>query len=219
MPRHNLLKVGYKVNRQSAVLYLTGELIAETRIEPERILRDWLENGVLFVCVCCDGLKHIDSAGMSTLLAASHRYHHAGGEVAIAELEDNINCILSDSLLKRYFKLYPTLRQALEYLKGPEDELDRRKKAEQDVKADLAADRDNKSGKKAMPMKAVRSKTTRKKTTPRNTAGKKTTRKKTTPRKIAGKKTTRKKTTTRKIMRPKKRPFRASKRRNKSGGR
>jgi len=194
MPRHNILKVKYKVNRRSAVLYLTGELIAETRIEPERILRDWLENGVLFICVCCDGLKHIDSAGMSTLLAASHRYHHAGGEVAIAELEDKINCILSNSLLKRYFKLYPTLGQAVEYLQGPEDILDRREKADQDLKTSLAADREK---------KAERKKAARRKTTTKKAARKKTAQIKTTTKKAARKKTARRKTTTKKVARKK----------------
>jgi anti-anti-sigma factor len=167
MPRQNLLGVDFKVDKRSAVLYLKGELIAETRVEPERILRDWLETGVLFVSICCDGLKHIDSAGMSTLLGAAHRYQHAGGEVILAEVESNINSILGAPYPEKYFKIYSSLDEAREYLKGPESELLRKDKAARARKA--AADLKKKSAaqkmagkKKAGKKKKTRTGTTKK---------------------------------------------------------
>ena len=74
MTRENLLIMDCLVEGEAGLLELNGELIAETRFEVERLLREGLEGGMRRVIIRCRSLGTIDSAGFSTLLGALHRY-------------------------------------------------------------------------------------------------------------------------------------------------
>lgn len=112
MPRENLLLVTSEVSGEVASLSLDGELVAETRFEPERILREWMENGIHNVVVRCHRLSHIDSAGFSTLLGALHRFRRGGGDLILANLNPSLNAIFEITSMQRYFKIFGSLEEA-----------------------------------------------------------------------------------------------------------
>ena len=112
MTRENLLAIECEVDRAIGHLNLEGELVAESRFEPERILREWLDGGVRGVIVRCHGLSHIDSAGLSTLLGALHRFRRKGGDLIVAELNPALSAIFEVTSMRRYFKIFPTLAEA-----------------------------------------------------------------------------------------------------------
>src|SRR5688572_30750646 len=105
MVRDNLLIMESKVEENVSWLGLTGELIAESRFDIERVLREWHEAGVTHVIVRCRGLNYIDSAGLSTLLGALHRYRRSGGDLVLAELNPALNSIFEITSMEKYFKI------------------------------------------------------------------------------------------------------------------
>jgi anti-anti-sigma factor len=126
MVRENLLSVEYQVVRETGRMNLDGELIAETRFEPERIMREWLDDGVSRVIVCCQRLSHIDSAGLSTLLGALHRFRRSGGDLILADMNPSLNAIFEVTSMERYFKIFQSLAEAeahFEQLSAQQDKL------------------------------------------------------------------------------------------------
>ncbi len=112
MPRDNLLRVKSDVDSEIGYLYLQGELIAESRFDPERILREWLEGDVSHVVISCRGLTYIDSAGLSTLLGALHRFRRKNGDLILTEMNASLNAIFEITSMHKYFKIFPTLDEA-----------------------------------------------------------------------------------------------------------
>jgi anti-sigma B factor antagonist len=94
------------------VLTLTGELIAESRLELDRVLREWHEAGRVRVIACCAELTYLDSAGLSTLLGALHRFRRAGGDLLLAEMNPSLNAIFELTSMEKYFKIFPSMAEA-----------------------------------------------------------------------------------------------------------
>lgn len=112
MTRENLLSIEAQVVQSIARLDLCGELVAESRFELERIFREWQDQGLSRVIVLCQRLIHIDSAGLSTLLGALHRFRRKGGDLILAELNPSLNAIFEVSTMEKYFKLFRSLAEA-----------------------------------------------------------------------------------------------------------
>lgn len=99
------------------MLELTGDLLSNTRLEPERILRDWIDHSVLRIVVRCAGLQQIDSAGLSALLSAIPRVRRRGGDIVLTEVNPRLKALFQVASIKRYFKTFGTLEEALDYLR------------------------------------------------------------------------------------------------------
>ncbi|MEN6625319.1 MAG: STAS domain-containing protein [Candidatus Sumerlaeia bacterium] len=108
----NRLITSSETTQDSAILYLEGELISQTRYDVERILREWQESGVRWVVVRMPALKYIDSAGLSTLLGALHRYRREGGDLILAELNPSLTAIFEVTSMEKYFKIFPSVDEA-----------------------------------------------------------------------------------------------------------
>ncbi|MCE5228282.1 STAS domain-containing protein [bacterium] len=113
----NRLVTRSECNDDNAVLYLEGELISQTRFEVERILREWQESGVRWIVVHMPALRYIDSAGLSTLLGALHRYRREGGDLILAELNPSLCAIFEVTSMEKYFKIFPTVGEARAHYK------------------------------------------------------------------------------------------------------
>ncbi len=117
MPPENRLITRFERDDDCAVIYLEGELISQTRYDVERILRQWQEEGVRSVVVRMPALKYIDSAGLSTLLGALHRYRREGGDLILAELNPSLTAIFEVTSMEKYFKIFPTVDEAQNHFK------------------------------------------------------------------------------------------------------
>jgi anti-sigma B factor antagonist len=117
MLRDNLLDVQCEVKRGTGFMTLDGELVAESRYEPERILREWLEAGVVRAVIVFGKVTHIDSAGLSTLLGALHRFRRHGGDLILAGLNPSLHAIFEVTSMERYFKIFDDLEAARRHLK------------------------------------------------------------------------------------------------------
>lgn len=112
MTRDNLLIMDYHVDHDIGHLNLDGELIAETRLELERILREWLDSGINRVIIRCTALNYIDSAGLSTLLGALHRFRRQGGDLILTDMNPSLNAIFEVTSMEKYFKIFPSIAEA-----------------------------------------------------------------------------------------------------------
>ena len=115
MPRENMLAISTTVEKDLGCLLFTGELVAESRFDTERILREWYDGGLKCVIVNCSGLHYIDSAGFSTLLAALHRFRRVGGDLILTELNPSLNAIFELTAMEKYFKVFATQAEAHEH--------------------------------------------------------------------------------------------------------
>lgn len=106
MLRDHLLTIHSDVEGHTGYLVFEGELIAETRFEPERIFREWLEAGIVNVVVSCAGLRHIDSAGFSILLGALHRFRRNHGDLVLVEVGSSLHKIFEQTAMHKYFNIY-----------------------------------------------------------------------------------------------------------------
>lgn len=116
MLRDNLLVVHSDLHAEIGYLTLEGELLAESRYEPERILREWHENEIRNVIVICAGLTHIDSAGFSILLGALHRYRRDGGDLLLTQINPSLQSIFEGTSMQKYFNIFPGIEEAREHL-------------------------------------------------------------------------------------------------------
>ena len=112
MTRENLLIMDCLVEGENSLLDLNGELIAETRFDVERLLREGLESGIRRVIIRCRSLASIDSAGFSTLLGALHRYRRDGGDLILAELNPELHALFEVTAMEKYFNIFETLEAA-----------------------------------------------------------------------------------------------------------
>lgn len=119
MIRDNLLGIQCEVRRGVGHMRLEGELIAESRYEPERILREWLEAGVVKAVIGFDKVTHIDSAGLSTLLGALHRFRRHDGDLILAGLNPSLHAIFEVTSMGRYFKIFDDVEGARRHFKPP----------------------------------------------------------------------------------------------------
>jgi anti-anti-sigma factor len=112
MLHDNLLTVQCEVVDGIGVLRLDGEFVAETRYEPERVLREWLEQGVRRVIVHCDKIRRIDSAGSSVLLGALHKFRRQDGDLLLVQLSQDLNAFFEMTSLQQYFKIFDDAKEA-----------------------------------------------------------------------------------------------------------
>lgn len=96
---------------------LSGQLMAESRYELEQLLRQWTDNGVHFIAVCCRNLTFIDSAGLSTLIGGMHRIRQVKGELVMCEMNPSIESLFEITMLTKYFKFFKTAEAAEGWLK------------------------------------------------------------------------------------------------------
>lgn len=65
------------------------------------------------VVVDCAGMEYISSAGLRVLLMAAKQARSAGGQLALATLQDNPREVFEISGFAAIFSIYPTLEEAL----------------------------------------------------------------------------------------------------------
>ena len=153
MLRENLLNLECEVVDGVGLMRMEGELIAESRYEPERILREWLEADICKVIIQFDKVTHIDSAGLSTLLGALHRYRRQEGDLILARLNPSLNAIFEVTSMRRYFKIFDNLESARKHFKPPPPP--RKKAAAKRIKKNSAVKKKSVIKKKAGAKKKV----------------------------------------------------------------
>jgi anti-sigma B factor antagonist len=111
-PRRHRLNLNCQISDEVACMAMEGELISTTRFDPERVLREWHEAGVQRVIIRCARLEYIDSAGLSTLLGALHRYRRDGGDLILAEMNPRLEALFEITSMEKYFRIFPTIEEA-----------------------------------------------------------------------------------------------------------
>lgn len=117
MAREDLLDVEAEIKNDVGLVTLSGQLMAESRTKLERLLRDWTEDGLRFVRIHCGKLEYIDSAGLSTMIGASHRLKRAGGSLVLCEMNPTVGALFEVASMEHYFELFETAEDADKALK------------------------------------------------------------------------------------------------------
>lgn len=140
MPREEYLSIQSKVDGQIGYVTLGGRLMAESRFELDRILRDWRDSGLPFVIISCRELEFIDSAGLSTMIGARQRLKRLGGDLILSEMNPELLSYFDRASMQSYFTIFDGVPEAKLHFKA--EILARRRKgksAEIEVKAPTSA--------------------------------------------------------------------------------
>lgn len=111
-----------RIRAEIGYIDLQGNLMAESRTELERLLRDWNKGPLRFVVVNCRDLQYIDSAGLSTLIGAQHRLKRIGGDLVLAEVNPSMEALFEVSSMQRYFLIFPSTADAARELRKKKSE-------------------------------------------------------------------------------------------------
>src|SRR5689334_19806205 len=117
MSRNTELQYTAKVVNGVGIISLAGNLVAKTRFDVERVLRDWTENEVMCILVRCSGLQQLDSGGLSALLSPIPRVHARGGDIVLSEVNPNLKALFQVATIKHYLKTFTSQVEALNYLR------------------------------------------------------------------------------------------------------
>lgn len=111
------LQIHSQADGELGFMTLSGQLMAESRYDVEQMIRQWTDNGVHFISVCCRDLTFIDSAGLSTLIGGMHRIRQVKGELVLCEMNPSIESLFEITMLTKYFKFFKTEQAAEDWLK------------------------------------------------------------------------------------------------------
>lgn len=118
MAGNDLMEIDLQVVGGLGEVRLSGRLMAESRFEIERILRDWNETGVNHAVVSLAGLDYVDSAGLSTLIGAMHKMRREGGELVLCELNPALDSLFEITSIHNYFQIFATFAEAQTHIRA-----------------------------------------------------------------------------------------------------
>lgn len=118
MPNSDLLSIQSYVKQGIGYIHLSGRLVAETRFDFKKEVREMSENGCSKVIVNLGPLEYIDSAGMAALIGAWKQLRDAGGELVTAELSSSIQSLFEVSSMEKFFAIFPAVSSATEYFRN-----------------------------------------------------------------------------------------------------
>lgn len=116
MPLDEGLEFSLESDGGIGVVSLWGRLVAETRHELGRALRDWEESGPSRVAIDLSGVEYVDSAGLAALLGAWKRLRGAGGDLVLAGVNPRVESIFRVSSIERILRVFPAKADAREHL-------------------------------------------------------------------------------------------------------
>lgn len=117
MAKEELLHIDEVTEKGVGVVRLGGQLLAESRFPLDRLLRDWHEGGVHQVVISCADLRHIDSAGLSTMIGALHRMRREGGTLLLCNLNPTLHTLFEVSSMESYFEIFADVDEAKKQLR------------------------------------------------------------------------------------------------------
>lgn len=125
MPNSDLLSIQSYAKQGIGYIHLSGRLVAETRFDFKKEVRELTEAGSQSIIINLGPLEYIDSAGMAALIGAWKQLRDSGGELVTAELSSSIQSLFEVSSMEKFFTIFPTVSAATEYFKnktasGPE---------------------------------------------------------------------------------------------------
>lgn len=112
MSDENQVNIEARVEKEIGFVELSGRLVAESRYELERVLREWSEAGVNRVVVSLGNLQYLDSAGLSTLIGGLQRAKRAGGELIVCELNPRLRSMFEITSIGNYLRVCSTESEA-----------------------------------------------------------------------------------------------------------
>ena len=107
--------MGFEVSRQDdvTVLDVEGQLIVGNRQELKQKVLDELENGERKFLIDFDRTGYIDSSGLGVLVSLSKKIREQGGELRLANLNDDLRTLFELTKLDTLFQISNSRQEAL----------------------------------------------------------------------------------------------------------
>jgi anti-sigma B factor antagonist len=107
--------VGLQVSQQDdvTVVRIDGQLVVGNRQELKQAVLDAVDGGARKVLVDFSGAGYIDSAGLGVLVSLAKRVRDLGGELKLADLNDDLRTLFELTKLDTLFAIGDTRDQAL----------------------------------------------------------------------------------------------------------
>lgn len=107
--------MGLQVSQQDdvTVVRIDGQLVVGNRQELKQAVLDAVDGGARKVLVDFSGAGYIDSAGLGVLVSLAKRVRDLGGELKLADLNDDLRTLFELTKLDTLFAIGDTRDQAL----------------------------------------------------------------------------------------------------------
>lgn len=92
---------------QTSILTLSGRFDAHTAPQVREVLLQLLNEGHHRILVDMATVNFVDSTGLSTLVSGMKRCRQAGGDLALAQLQQPVRIIFELTRLDKAFEIYP----------------------------------------------------------------------------------------------------------------
>lgn len=117
MRREDIISIQERVEKRVGYIDLSGRLMAESRYDLERILREWSEANLNQVIVTCRELEYIDSAGLSTLIGGLHKMKKLGGSLVLCSVNPALRAMFEITSIEKYFGVFENEAKAAAHLR------------------------------------------------------------------------------------------------------
>jgi anti-sigma B factor antagonist len=107
--------MGFEVGKQGdiTVLNVEGQLIVGNRQELKQKVLEELENGERKFLIDFDRTGYIDSSGLGVLVSLSKKIREQGGELRLANLNDDLRTLFELTKLDTLFQISSSRDEAL----------------------------------------------------------------------------------------------------------
>jgi anti-sigma B factor antagonist len=96
------------------IVNIEGQLIVSNRQELKQRVLDEAEGGARKIVVDFARTGYIDSAGLGVLVSLAKRLHELGGDIRLANLNDDLRTLFELTKLDTLFQIADTRERALE---------------------------------------------------------------------------------------------------------
>jgi anti-anti-sigma factor len=111
------LDLAAEIRDDVTIIHIRGRITIAHVDDLQLFLTDLLSEETLTFVLDLDGLTHIVSSGIGTLIAFRERVLKRDGILAMSNINPRIRKIFNLMCLDSFFPLYDTVEQALTYLK------------------------------------------------------------------------------------------------------
>jgi anti-sigma B factor antagonist len=108
------MKIREQSHNGPAVLDLSGDPLGENdAVTLKEKVYSLIDAGTKFVILNLQDVRHINSAGLGGMVCAMTALRRVGGDIFLANTQQNVSKILSITQLNRIIEAYPTLDEAI----------------------------------------------------------------------------------------------------------
>jgi len=106
-----------EISDSITVVEVRGQLDESSREYFFGCISDMIQSGARYIVIECQGIGHLNSAALASLLTARKQAIKSGGQIYLTHVSSSIAEVLEITKLGRLLSVYPSTEAALEHIR------------------------------------------------------------------------------------------------------